>query len=126
LKSKREREEERANPYGGIERQLLNTYFSGLYISAKDFLNIGRDMGFSDLALKSRELLIKEIIARADKEGRTDEVANRVIDIINQRVNIYSQLIDAYPKSVSQLSQLVQKANATKRLVRGLGQRSPY
>jgi len=117
LKSKREIEEERRNPYGGIERQLLNTFFSGIYISAKEFLDIGREMGFDGLALKNRELLIKEIVAQADREGRSGELAEKLNILITKRVKEYSKLMENYPKTTSQISQLIQKANATKRLI---------
>ena len=124
--SRREIEEERNNPYSGIERQLLNTFFSGIYISAKEFLDIGRDMKMEGLALKSRELLIKEVVSRADKNGQTAELSQKLVVIISQRVKEYQKLIDNYPKSVSIVSQLVQKANASKRLVQRMVRANPY
>jgi len=124
--SKREINEERNNPYSGIEKQLLNTFFSGIYISAKEFLTIGRDMGMQNLALKSRELLIKEIVATADKNGQTPELANRLITIVSNRVKEYQKLISNYPKSVGILSQLVQKGNATKMLIQRMARANPY
>ncbi len=126
VKTKRERNEEQSNPYSGVERQLLNTFFSGLYISAKDFLNLGRKMGFDGLALKSRELLIKEIIARSEKEGRTGEFSQNIVIIIDERIAQYSKLVENYPRSLSQISQLIQKANATKRVLATMGTNSIY
>ena len=124
--SKRDMKEERNNPYRGIEQQLLNTFFSGIYISAKEFLDIGREMGMDNLALKSRELLIKEIVSRADKNGQTPELVNRLVLIISSRIKEYQKLIDSYPKSVGIVSQLVQKANASKRLIQGMVRANPY
>ena len=124
--SRREQEDERNNPYSGIERQLLNTFFSGIYISATEFLNVGRSMGMENLALKSRELLIKEIISQADKSGSTPELANKLVMIVSGRVKEYQNMIDKYPKSVGVISQLVQKANASKRLIQGIVRANPY
>ena len=124
--SKRDIREDRNNPYSGVERQLLNTFFSGIYISAKEFLDIGRDMKIDNLALKSRELLIKEIISRADKNEQTLELANRLVVIISERVKSYQILTDNYPKSIGIISQLVQKANASKRLIQGMVRANPY
>ncbi len=109
--------EERKSSYSGIEQQLLNTFFSGIYISAKEFLDIGREMGYSDLAMKNRELLLKEIIARAEQEKRIEEFAKKIDNLIGQRKKEYSSLIEAYPKTSQLLSQLIHKATSTQRLI---------
>jgi len=109
--------EERKSPYSGIEQQLLNTFFSGVYISAKEFLDIGREMGYSDLAMKNRELLLKEIIARAEQEKRIEEFAKKIDILIGQRKKEYSNLIETYPKTSQLLSQLIHKATSTQRLI---------
>ena len=109
--------EERKGPYSGIEQQLLNTFFSGVYISAKEFLDIGREMGYSDLAMKNRELLLKEIIARAEQEKRIEEFAKKIDILIGQRKKEYSNLIETYPKTSQLLSQLIHKATSTQRLI---------
>lgn len=123
---KKERKLEPKNPYSGIERQLLNTYFSGIYISAKEFLDIGRELKMQGLALKSRELLINEIISRADADNKKAELISKLLIIISARVKEYQKLVDNYPKSVNIVSQLIQKANATKKLIQGMLRTNPY
>jgi len=122
LKPKREEQ----TPYSGIERQLLNTFFSGVYISAKDFLTIGRNMNMEGLALKNRELLVKEIIARANKNSQTAELVSQLIKIISLRISEYQNLLSNYPNNGAILSQMIQKSNATKKLIQNMLRTNPY
>jgi len=122
LKHKREEQ----SPYSGIERQLLNTFFSGIYISAKDFLTIGRNMNMEGLALKNREILVKEIIARANKSSQTAELVSQLIKIISLRILEYQNLLSNYPNNTAIISQMIQKANATKRLIQNMLRTNPY
>jgi hypothetical protein len=120
------RKQESQSPYGGVERQLLNTFFSGVYISSKDFLIIGRKLEMEGLALKGRELLLKEIIARAETEGKVSNLVSEFLQIISKRVEEYRKLLEAYPHSTAVISQLMQKANATKMLIQNMLRANPY
>jgi hypothetical protein len=114
---KRKNDQEKSSPYSGVERHLLNTFFSGVYISAKDFVLVGRALGFEGLSLKNRELIIKDLIAKANSENRVTELAEEIVKIIDLRVSEYRELLENYPKTAPVLTPLVQKAISSKKLV---------
>ncbi|EJF06978.1 hypothetical protein ThvES_00008920 [Thiovulum sp. ES] len=104
----------REENYSGPEIQLLNTGLSGLYFSAKDLINIGKEAGLSDLPLKSRELILKQLFA--DSEN-SDEVKRIIRVKIDARVREYKELLSSYPSSRGTLFPMIQKANHTKSIM---------
>ncbi len=78
-------------------------------------MDIGKELGIENLALKNRELLIKEIVSQAEKENKLSEFAQQLNKIIANRIKEYSKLIESYPKAVKPISQLIQKANILQR-----------
>jgi hypothetical protein len=113
---RKDREEEQS-PYSGVERQLLNTFYSGLYISAKELLDLGRESGVDNIALKSRELLLKEIFSQSHKNGNVAEVMRRLRLLVDKRVAEYQSLFQKYPNSRGVILPLLQKAHGTKRVL---------
>ncbi len=111
--------------FTALENHFLNTFFSGIYISANEFITIGRKTGLQ-LGMNSRELLIKELLNKSDANGTLNQTAELLNTLIQERIDRYNALSRDYPNSGLQLSGLVQKANATKSLLTRESQRSPY
>ncbi len=111
--------------FTALENHFLNTFFSGIYISANEFITIGKIIGLK-LGMNSRELLIKELLNKSDANGTLHQTVELLNRLVQERINSYNALSRDYPNSGLQLSQLVQKANATKSLLARESQRKPY
>ncbi|MBU1990079.1 hypothetical protein KJ691_04960 [bacterium] len=111
--------------FTSLENQFLNTFFSGIYISAKEFIQIGEKTGLK-LGMNSRELLIKELLNKSDENGTLNQTAALLNTLIQDRIQQYHSLSMDYPASAAMLSKLAQKATATKSLLARESQRNPY
>ncbi len=111
--------------FTALENHFLNTFFSGIYISAKEFIEVAKQVGL-DLTMNSRELLIKELLNKSDEKGSLEQTIALLNALVQQRVEKYNELSRDYPGANIPLAQLAQKANATKSLLSRETQRSPY
>ncbi|MGD9718301.1 MAG: hypothetical protein AB7U24_03600 [Sulfurimonadaceae bacterium] len=108
-----------------LENNFLNTFFSGLYISANEFREIGAKVGIT-MDMNSRELLIKELLNKSDSEGTLQQVVTLLDTLIEERTASYHALSKDYPAAAPALSMLARKAAATKSLLSRETQRNPY
>ncbi|NCO01628.1 MAG: hypothetical protein GW906_07340 [Epsilonproteobacteria bacterium] len=111
--------------FTSIENQFLNTFFSGLYISANEFISVGAKVGLK-LTMNSRELLIKELLNKSDENGTLSQTTALLNTLIQERVARYHALSLDYPSSAGALSRLAQKASSTKSLLSRESQGNPY
>jgi len=111
--------------FTALENNFLNTFFSGLYISANEFINIGKQLDIP-MGMNSRELLIKELLNKSDADNKLEEVVSLLNKLIEDRIAYYHALSRDYPSVTPLLSSLAQKANATKSLLARETQRNPY
>lgn len=108
-----------------LENHFLNTFFSGLYLSASDFITIAKENGL-DLSMHSREMLIKELLNETDKLGNLNGVIAALNRLIDERITTYHRLSIEYPAARAPLSRLAQKANGTKSLLARESRGNPY
>ncbi len=108
-----------------LENHFLNTFFSGLYLSAADFIAIGRENEMA-IAMHSREMLIKELLNRADESGKLPSVIASLNRLIDQRIEECHRLSLAYPGARAALAKLAQKATGTKSLLARESRGNPY
>lgn len=111
--------------FTSIENQFLNTFFSGLYISANEFISVGAKVGLK-LSMNSRELLIKELLNKSDENGTLSQTTALLNTLIQERIARYHSLSLDYPASAGALSRLAQKASSTKSLLSRESQGNPY
>jgi hypothetical protein len=111
--------------FTALENHFLNTFFSGIYITAKEFIEIGAKVGIK-LGMNSRELLIKELLNKSDENGTIHQCVELLNTLIQGRIYKYSSLGINYPGATEMLSKLAQKATATKSLLARESQRNPY
>ncbi len=116
-KYNKKEQDEIVSIYGGIEGHLLNTFFSGLYISSAELLKIGKEIGLNSLSMKNRELLIADILAESKRIANISLFAEKLSKLIDERIINYRELIETYPKGGHQLKDLIQKLLVTKRLI---------
>ncbi len=110
--------EEEQSPYSGIEKQLLNTFFAGVYISAKELVLIGRELELGEFSMKNRELLLKQLFTKAHSEKRVPKLFAKLENLVEDRNREYAKLLQKYPNSRNALMPLIQKSHATKRVLR--------
>ena len=108
-----------------LENHFLNTFYSGLYLSAADFIAIGKRNGLS-LPMHSREMLIKELLNESDQQGTLMGVVAGLNQLIDERIATYVRLGVDYPLSRKPLAKLSQKATNTKSLLARDVRGNPY
>ncbi len=112
---KRHRFEERSQ-FLSLENHFLNTFFSGLYLSAADFIAVAKNNGL-DLQMHSREMLIKDLLNESQKNGTLSEVIASLNHLIDERISAYHRLSIEYPAARAPLAKLAQKATGSKTLL---------
>lgn len=108
-----------------LENHFLNTFFSGLYFSAVDFILIGREVGL-DLQMHSREMLIKELLNQSNENGKLSDVITAMNRVIDERISACHRLSLEYPSARQPLAKLAQKASGSKALLAREARGNPY
>jgi hypothetical protein len=121
---KKHHHEERSQ-FSALENHFLNTYFSGLYLSASDFISVGRANGLN-LQMHSREMLIKDLLNESNKIGTISGVIASLNTLIDERISTCHRLSLEYPAARGPLAKLAQKANGTKALLAREARGNPY
>lgn len=99
-----------------LENHFLNTFFSGLYLSAADFIAIGRENGL-EMRMHSREMLIKDLLNKSDENGTIANVIASLNRMIEERISQCHRLSLEYPGARAPLAKLAQKSAGTKALL---------
>ncbi len=121
---KRNHFEERSK-FLSLENHFLNTFFSGLYLSAGDFIAIAHANGL-ELRMHSREMLIKDLLNESEKLGTLNGVIASIGQLIDERISTCHRLSLEYPGAREALSKLAQKAAGTKALLAREARGNPY
>jgi hypothetical protein len=121
---KQRRFEERSQ-FLSLENHFLNTFFSGLYLSAADFISIAKNNGL-DLKMHSREMLIKDLLNESNNNGTLTNVISSLNLLMDERINAYHRLSLEYPAARAPLAKLAQKATGSKALLAREARGNPY
>lgn len=116
---------EERSQFISLENHFLNTFFSGLYLSAADFITIGNANGVA-LQMHSREMLIKDLLNESKKIGTLEGVIASLNRLIDERINTVHRLSLEYPSARNALAKLAQKASGTKALLAREARGNPY
>lgn len=108
-----------------LENHFLNTFFSGLYLSAADFIAVARENGLT-LQMHSREMLIKDLLNKSDENGTLGTVIASLNRLIDERISECHRLSLEYPGARAALAKLAQKATGTKSLLARESRGNPY
>lgn len=108
-----------------LENHFLNTFFSGLYFSAADFIAIGQKNGIA-MQMHSREMLIKDLLNKSDENGTLAQVIASLNSAIDDRISECHRLSLEYPGARAPLAKLAQKATGTKALLAREVRGNPY
>ena len=108
-----------------LENHFLNTFFSGLYFSSADFINIARQVDIP-MQMNSREMLIKTLLNKSEEAGKLPEVIALLNKLIDERISDYHRLGIDYPGAMKPLAKIAQKAIGTKSLLARESRGNPY
>lgn len=121
----KQRHFEERSQFMSLENHFLNTFFSGLYLSAGDFIAVGRANGV-DLQMHSREMLIKDLLNESNKAGSLSGVIASLNTLIDERISTCHRLSLEYPHARTPLAKLAQKATGSKALLARGARGNPY
>jgi len=116
---------EERSQFMSLENHFLNTFFSGLYLSAGDFIAIGNSNGVA-LRMNSREMLIKDLLNQSNDAGTLNSVITSLNTLIDERINACHRLSLEYPSARNALAKLAQKASGSKALLAREVRGNPY
>lgn len=116
---------EERSQFLSLENHFLNTFFSGLYLSAADLITIGNTNGVK-LHMHSREMLIKDLLNESNKLGTLHGVIISLNTLIDERINTCHRLSLEYPSARNALAKLAQKATGSKALLAREARGNPY
>ncbi|WP_457594707.1 hypothetical protein [Hydrogenimonas sp.] len=122
---KRNQEEVLPPAYEGVERHLTALFYSGVYITNSDIVQIGRSLGL-DLPMKDRTALLKQIMRFAHEEGRKRELMQGFHTLIKERSDHYAKLLEEFPEAAPLIEEWLRKARATALLLQREMRSSPY
>ena len=111
--------------FTALENNLLNTFFSGLYLSSADLMEIAKKVDIP-MQMNARNLQIKELLNKSYDTGTLTQVLGLLNTIIDDRIQEYHRLSLDYPAAREPFVKLAQKANATKSLLARESQGNPY
>ena len=122
---KQRRYESERSKFTALENHFLNTFFSGLYISSSELIELGRSVEL-EMQMNSRELLIKELLNKSHDADTLPQVIAGLNKIIDERISEYHRLSLEYPEAHAPMAKLAQKANGTKSLLARESRGNPY
>ncbi|KIM11134.1 MAG: hypothetical protein KU37_05650 [Sulfuricurvum sp. PC08-66] len=113
------------SPFASLEAHFLNLYHSGLYISHQELANIGNSLGLN-IALKSRELIIKNLLNQANEMGKLFELIHALSELIKERISTLQHLAKEYSSAAPFLHNMIQKNSSTLLLLQRQQKSNPY
>jgi hypothetical protein len=121
---KRNKESENTK-FTAIENHFTNTFFSGLYISSANMLNMAKKLEIS-IHMNPRELVLKNLLIEADKKNILQNFAILINELIDERVQQLHRLSLEYPDARVVIAALAQKANSSKAFLARELRGNPY
>lgn len=125
IQGTRKHNNESRSKFTALENHFLNTFFSGLYLSQGDFMNIAKRLGFT-IQMNTRELQIKELLNTAYDRNLLTQAIGLLNSLIDERIQNYHRLSMDYPHARGILAKLAQKATGTKNLLARESRGNPY
>ncbi len=97
--------------YEGVENHLLSLFYSGVYITNSEIIEIGRSIGLN-LPMKERSALLKQILRHAHESGETSKILESFIYLLNRRIEDYKKLAQSFPEASVLIKEWIHKADS--------------
>lgn len=98
------------------ESILLNTFFTGLYISATDLIAIGSAINL-ELSMQDRTTLLKSLIDYAKNSNQQQSLKNALFTLLEEREASLKDLLSSYPNAKAPLEVLINNIEKTKHTI---------
>ena len=103
--------------YEELEKHILSTLHSGIYLSPYDIVNIGTELGY-DFPLTARDKLFRALFGKAVEDKKILELLDLLSGLIDKRIEIYLQLTERSKAADEAVSQWIDKAKDTDKLIK--------
>ena len=121
----RKNSQNQPSPFKALETHFLNVFHSGLYISGSEMVNISKGLGY-DIPLKSREIVMKTLLATANEKGDLPQVVASLSALIHDRVDSLNALAQDFPDAAPFLRTIIQKSSSSDLLLKRQQKANPY
>lgn len=119
------RKQQEPNKHQHIINQLLTLFFSGVYITSQEMIQMAYDLGI-ELPSKSRELILKNLFLEAEKMNKFEALLEAFILLFQERIQQYNALNQDYPGIKEVSGAWILKANTMIRLLHQQKRANPY
>lgn len=119
------RKHQEVNKYQHLINQLLTLFFSGVYITSQEMIDLAANLDI-ELPSKSRELILKNLFLEAEQSGQLESLLDGLIMLLQERIQQYNALNRDYA-SIHQIASVwIHKANTMIRLLHQQKRANPY
>ncbi|RXJ55460.1 hypothetical protein [Candidatus Marinarcus aquaticus] len=119
------RKNQEVNKYQYLINQLLTLFFSGVYITSQEMIDLAANLGI-ELPSKSRELILKNLFLEAEQRGQLESLLDGLIMLLQERIQQYNALNRDYAGIQEIASVWIHKANTMIRLLHQQKRANPY
>jgi len=109
--------EDRQSDYESLEKHLLSTYFSGVYISSYDLVQIAKRLDV-ELALKERDVLMRKLFGEMKEQNRLNDLLAQFMLFFKDRATAYTRLGNQHMDARDIIGSWIQKAKSTDMLLK--------
>lgn len=111
--------------YQHLVGQLLTLFFSGVYITSHDMVQIAHELGH-ELPSKNRELILKNLFLECEKANQMPQLVQKLMALLQMRIEAYSELTQLYPAIHDVSFSWIQKAHSMIKLLQQQLRANPY
>lgn len=119
------RKHQEVNKYQHLINQLLTLFFSGVYITSQEMIDLAANLDI-ELPSKSRELILKNLFLEAEQSGQLEPLLDGLIMLLQERIQQYNALNRDYARIHEIASVWIHKANTMIRLLHQQKRANPY
>lgn len=119
------RKHQEVNKYQHLINQLLTLFFSGVYITSQEMIDLAANLGI-ELPSKNRELILKNLFLEAEQRGQLEPLLDGFIMLLQERIQQYNALNRDYTGIQEIASVWIHKANTMIRLLHQQKRANPY
>ena len=113
------------NKYSHLTKQILALHFSGAYITNKEFVEIGRNIGI-EIDLADREKVFKNILSKAIEQKKEEDFFSEISKLLKKRFDEYKKLSNEFPNSKEIIHVWMQKLKSIDMLIRQRARMNVY
>jgi hypothetical protein len=109
--------ENRQSDYESLEKHLLSTYSSGVYISSYDLIQIAKKLDV-ELPFKERDILIRKLFGEMKEQNRLNDLLAQFMLFFKDKATTYTRLGNRYIDARDVIGNWLQKAKSTDMLLK--------